>query len=304
MNRRTAIGVAAASVVVVIAAGAVAAWVLLRPESAEDAAGRYLAALSRGDFAAVEPFLPDAVDDVETEQLKAAFSGATEYIQEYEYTVSDAGDGHRRVEADVELGGERRTVGFVLGEAGAGWQLESDYLGRLDVSTSLGDAVRVGDALTGLSVELLPALYPVEPAPTGILAGGSEAVVTSPDATSASLAPSLTPEASALAQEQFDAYAVQCAATTDAVPDACGLRVPWAADLVTLDAIAFRIEAPPVVSLAPDGRSFEATEGVIVATASGADGDGIAASFTYRADDWALRGSVEFSGDEMALIVG
>lgn len=303
MNRRTAIGVAAAAAVVVIAAGAVTAWVLTRPESADDAAGRYLDALSGGDFAAVEPFLPDTVDTVEIEQLRAAFTGATGYIEDYDYTVSDGPAGGQRVDADVELGGEHRTLGFVLDVAGSGWKLASDYLGLVEVSTSLGDAVRVGGALTGLSVRLLPAVYPVEPAPGGILLGGSEVAVTSPESTTVSLEPSLSPDAAPLAQDQLDTYAAQCAAATDAVPDDCGLRVPWAADLVRLDTIAFRIEVPPSVALAPDGRSFAATDGVIVATATGIDGDGAAASFTYRADEWALRGTVEFSGDEMALLV-
>ncbi|TQJ31674.1 hypothetical protein [Microbacterium sp. SLBN-146] len=300
MKRRAVIGVAAGIVAVAAAAGAVAAWMVTRPESAEDAAGRYLAALADGDVAAVERFLPDASD---TEHLSAAFAGATGYIEDYDYTVGEVRDGAQRVEANVRLGGERRTLGFVLARADDGWELDVDELGSLEVSTTLGDAVRVGDAVTALSVRLLPAVYPVEPMPVGILAGGSEVAVTSPDSVALSLEPTLTPEATALAQRQLDAYAAGCAEATDAVPDDCGLRVPWAADLARLDAIAFRIEAPPVVALAPDGQSFAATGGVIAATASGVGRDGGAASFTYRADDWALRGTVEFASDAMALVV-
>jgi hypothetical protein len=296
------VAVAAGAVAIILTAGAVAAWVLTRPESAADAAGRYLAALSDGDFAAVESFLPDA-DEIMTDQLSAAFAGATGYIEDVDYTVDEEGDGRGRVDADVELGGERRTVVFDLVQDGSGWKLDSDALGRLEVSTSLGDAVRVGDALTGLSVRLLPALYHVEPAPAGILTGGSDVAVTTPGPTTISLEPDLAPEARSLAQEQIDAYAARCAAATDAVPDACGLRVPWAADLVRLDTIGFRVESPPTVELAPDARSFAATGGVIVATASGIDRDGATASFTYRTDEWALRGTIEFSRDEMALLV-
>ena len=70
-----------------------------------------------------------------------------------------------------------------------------------------------------------------------------------------------------------------------------------------LDGIAFRIEEHPVVALSEDAASFDATGGVIVATATGTTRGGESRAFTYRADDWALRGSVRFSGDEMILAV-
>ena len=79
--------------------------------------------------------------------------------------------------------------------------------------------------------------------------------------------------------------------------------MPWAADLAALDSIAFRIDERPVVALHDDAAGFDATGGVIVATASGTAHGGESASFTYRADDWALRGSIRFSGDDMILAV-
>jgi len=42
----------------------------------------------------------------------------------------------------------------------------------------------------------------------------------------------------------------------------------------------------------------------VVATATGKTRDGGSGSFTYRADDWALRGTVAFQGNEMVLAVG
>ena len=102
---------------------------------------------------------------------------------------------------------------------------------------------------------------------------------------------------------KLDAYADTCAKPAQAVPDQCGLRVPWAADLASLASIAFRIEAYPIVTLSADGRAFDAVDGRIVATATGTTRDGAPGAFTYQADDWALRGSVTFTGDEMVLAV-
>ena len=65
-----------------------------------------------------------------------------------------------------------------------------------------------------------------------------------------------------------------------------------------------RVVAPPVLALSADARSVAATGGIIVATATGTTRAGSTASFTYRADDWALRGTIAFTGDEMVLRVG
>ena len=55
--------------------------------------------------------------------------------------------------------------------------------------------------------------------------------------------------------------------------------------------------------LSADATGFDATGGVIVATATGASRAGGPESFTYRADDWSVRGSVRFEGDQMVLAV-
>ena len=143
----------------------------------------------------------------------------------------------------------------------------------------------------------------MQAAPRGILSGSATAAVSTGTPTDVSLHTSLTAHATAAAQTQLDAYLEQCTARSDAVPDHCGLRVPWAVDLRSLDTIAFRIDDRPVVTLSDDGSSFDATEGVVVATATGTTRSGGPGTFTYRADDWSLRGSIRYEGDEMVLLV-
>jgi len=109
---------------------------------------------------------------------------------------------------------------------------------------------------------------------------------------SASASASVVADPTAAVQEQLDRYADACAKPRDTVPEHCGIVVPWAADLAGLSGVAFRIEKYPVVVLSTDGRSFDATGGVLVATATGTTRDGATASFTYRTDEWALRGDI------------
>ncbi|GAA2006371.1 hypothetical protein [Microbacterium ulmi] len=151
---------------------------------------------------------------------------------------------------------------------------------------------------------LLPGAYSASASPTGLLSGATTVVVLPGGDDDVAVEASLSADATAKAQAQLDAYARACAQPADAVPANCGIRVPWAADLAGLDRIAFRIEQLPAVVLSPDARSFAATGGILVATASGTARDGTAGSFTYRADDWALRGTVAFAGDGMVLGVG
>jgi hypothetical protein len=114
----------------------------------------------------------------------------------------------------------------------------------------------------------------------------------SPSASVSASLPASPAEQTAAIQEQLDGYADACAAPAAAVPAHCGMVVPWAADLAQLSGVAFRIESYPVVVLSTDGRSFDATGGVLVATATGTTRDGAAGSVTYRSDEWALRGDV------------
>ena len=163
----------------------------------------------------------------------------------------------------------------------------------------------VGGALARAAapLALLPAEYVVAAAPPGILEGSADVAVVPGAPGSVSLTAALAPEATERVQEQLDAYADTCAAPATAVPDDCGIVVPWAADLASLENISFRIEQHPALTLSPDARSFDATGGVLVATAHGVTREGAAASVTYRTDDWALRGSVQLEGDRVVLSV-
>lgn len=304
MKRGTVIAIAA-GVVVILAGGGLAWWLLTRPPSADAAAATYLHALSEGDFDTIAGMLPEQ-PSTDPDQLRTAFAGASAYISpDYEVELTDDSSGMTGARASVDLAGSPATVFFSLALVDGRWMLGADYLATLTATTTLGDSVRVGDALVPAAtpVPLLPAEYLVAAAPSVILSGSESVAVTNEQPVEVAIEASLSPEATALAQEQLDAYAQACAEPAAAVPANCGLRVPWAADLATLDTIAFRIEQPPVVTLSPDAGTFAATDGIIVATATGATRDGTAASFTYRADDWALRGAVSFAGDEMVLRV-
>lgn len=300
MKRGAIIGIIAAAVVVV-AGGAVAAWLLTRPQSPETAAADYLRALSKGDFAAVDAVL---VSDSDPARLKSAFSGASTYISDYSVTISGDSDAARTARATVHLGDTRGVVTFGLVRHGGAWKV-TDALGSLDAKTTIGDSVTVGGELVKAAtpIALLPAVYPVAAAPAGILSGGTSAAVTNEKPVTVTVDAKISPAATQSAQQQLNAYADACAKRATSVPDHCGLRVPWGADLATLSSIAFRIDRYPVLTLAADGTSFNAVDGKIVATAQGTTRNGTAGTFTYSADDWALRGSMSFADDQMVLSV-
>lgn len=310
MNRRGIIGIVAGGVVLVAAAGAVW-WFAMRTPSAEDVAREYLAALADADLDTIQRMREPLDDDAER-ILEDAFTGASGYVSDP--SVEDVrADGDRMiVRASARLGGEEREVSFTL-ERGAdgGFVVASDGLATLTVEASLEGggrslpSARIGDATvpTGTSIAVLPAEYRVDAAPAGILTGSTDIAVSTDRAAHAELIAALSPDATALAQEQLDAYAASCAEPAAAVPERCGLVVPWAADLVQLERISFRIDKLPVVTISADASAFEATGGAIVATAVGTTHDGTPGSFTYRTDDWALRGSVGFADAEMVLTV-
>jgi hypothetical protein len=310
VKRAAVVGVAVAAAVVV---GCFAWWLVARPPSAEDAARSYLEALSAGDFATIDEMRAVHLDD-ETERIIAdAFAGADAFVKDPRIEEISSQGGTVGVRASAEIAGERRDLFFELGDERGRWTLSGDYLATLEVTTSLagsnglaGDSAWVGGALApaGAPVSLFPAEYAVEAAPRGILIGKTSVAVSNNGPSAVALEASLAPDATDAAQVQVDAYADACTKEAAAVPANCGLRVPWAADLATLTSIAFRIDQRPVLALSPDGRTFAATGGVVVATATGMTRSGADASFTYRADDWALRGTVSFAGDEMVLAVG
>lgn len=302
MKRGVVIGLVAA-VAILAAAGGIAAWLVTRPASPHAVAEDYLRALSVGDFAGIQGLLADGGADAGV--AGTALAGAESYISDYTFDLEDGAAGTKTVHADVTLAGRPATVGFVLVQQDERWKVGDDYLAVVTIQTSIGDSVRVGGALVPVDspVSLLPAVYPVTAAPAGLVTGESTALVTNESPVTVSVDAALSPDAVTAAQEHIDGYADACAEPAEAVPQNCGLRIPWAADLATLSSVDFRIDAYPVVTLADDGSSFSATGGDIVATAFGTTRDGAAGTFTYRADDWALRGSIAFEGDEMVLAV-
>jgi hypothetical protein len=311
VKRAAVVGIVAGAAVAVAAAGAVA-WILLRPASADDVARDYLAALTEGDWEAIDGMRADRLAD-DAEQIVAdAFVGAAGYAQEPRIvTVGEERDGRVDVEATAEIDGSSRDILFTLTRVGSDWKLAGeDFLASLTVRAAIEDgttlpAVRIGDAVapTETAVALLPAVYDIGPAPPGVLEGGAVVGVSNDEPATVEVAASFSPDAATQAQEQLDAHVESCTRASAEVPDHCGLIVPWQADLAELERIAFRVERLPEVTLSPTGTSFDATGGIVVATAHGLRRDGTPGSFTYRADDWALRGSIRFSGDEMVLAV-
>lgn len=305
MKRGAIVAIAAGAVAIVLGGGALAWWLSTRPPSLEDAAKSYLQALVDGDADAVAAMLTESSRADLTPQL-AAFGAAAEYVTEY--TIIETGvmdDVIGGVRADVSLGGDETTVLVGFQVIDDRWVLDHEFLSDLTVTMSLGDTVRIGDALFPVAeyIGLFPAVYDIAPAPAPLLAGGSTVAVSTADPITVEIDATLAPEATVAAQEQIDAYAASCTQPAADVPENCGIRIPWAADFATVTSIAYRIDSAPVVTIAPDARTFAATGGVLVATATGTTRDGAAASFTYRADDWALRGSIAFAGDEMVLSV-
>jgi hypothetical protein len=307
VKRGAVVGMIGGAVAIVLAVTAGAWWFSSRPQTPDAAALAFLEALEAGDYPAIEGMLSQPPD----ETVQAAFAAAEDHLAEPRIIeVESTGESSSTVRAEAQLGGERVDLSVVLTSSDGRWKIAPDSLAAVRVETTLGgrpgggDSVWVGGALvpTGSDVALLPAAYAVEAAPRGILSGTTTAAVAGATE-SVTLDTTLTSEATVIAQAQLDAYLQTCAAASADVPSNCGIRVPWAADLSALDGIAFRIDELPALALAADGRSFDATGGVLVATATGPSRAGGTQSFTYRADDWAVRGGVAFTGDTMVLSV-
>lgn len=278
-------------------------WALTRPPSVEDAAEDYLTALAEGDYRAIVAMSESALDATTEATLADAFAGAT-YGTAPEVEEITRSKGFTGVRSSMEFAGERQTVFFRMALRNGRWTVATDYLPVLEVVTGIGDSVWVGDALVPVGeVVLLPAVYPVAPAPRAVLEGGTEVTVTNDEPVSVAVDATLTEDAAAQVQAQLDPYLDECTAPGSVVPEACGIRIPWAADLAALDSLTYRMERSPAVALAPADGSFAATGGVLVVTATGTTHARAPGAFTYRTDDWALYGSIAFRGDELVLAV-
>jgi hypothetical protein len=298
----------AGGIVAVIAIVAGVWWFFGRAQGPEATASAYLDALEAGDYDAIQALRPEPDDD---SVLEGAFAGASAYVTDARVIeLTEQKEGVAVVEAEAQLGGDTHRFSFTLEQSGGRWLLSGDDKGVLTATATVGgaaagDSVRIGETLApaGVDVPLLGAEYQVAPAANGVLTGSGLGTVVPGETTSVEIEAALSPDATTLAQDQLDVYLDECAAPASEVPANCGIRVPWAADLTSLDSIAFRIDERPVLALSADATTFDATGGVIVATATGPSRAGGTGSFTYRADDWAVRGDVRFEGGQMVLAV-
>ncbi|SIT71287.1 hypothetical protein [Microbacterium sp. RU33B] len=302
MKRAAVVAIAAGAAALLVGGGAAVWWFASRSPGPDVVAGDFLAALAAGDGARAATFLEDPPEAAAADALEGAVGLLTDPAV---VSIGAVEEGTTRADVAFDLDGAAQEASFGLVETEGGWRIAPDALGALTPTTTIGDALHVGGVLTPASAttSLFPAVYDVAAAPSGILAGSATVIVLPGSSQEVAVEASLSPDATASAQEQIDAYATACAAPASTVPENCGIRVPWAADLGALSSIAFRIDAMPVVAFSADARTFAATGGVLVATATGTTRDGAAQTVTYRADDWALRGTVAFTGDDMVLSV-
>lgn len=269
-----------------------------RSSTPEDAALDYLHALESGD--------PDAVTaagSMVTVTALEAFGAATALIEEGE--VTDVRENARGDAAAVAISfvleGEEHTAELTLGVADGRWGVDATGLGTLTPDSTIGSDVAIGDTIIplGEATPLLPGTYIVAAAPTTLLDGESPVQVLPGADVTATVDAAVRPEATAAAQAQLDDLLEACTAPGAAVPDACGIRIPWGTEFRTVEEITYRIDDSPAVALTPSG--FTASGGVLVATVTGIGQNGETRTTTYRTDSWDLRGGVEFTADGLTL---
>jgi hypothetical protein len=302
VRRGAVIAIVATGSAVALAGIGAAWWVSSLTPSAADAADDYVTALAAGD---IDTLADLGAFEGDTQTVRDAFAGASGFVTQVELEDHGAGsDDSHGFSAWVDLGDERRELFFVLSRATGRWQLAGDHLGTLRVSTTLGDAVQVGDAFVAAGeVALLPAEYPVRAAPVELIDGESVAAVSGDRPVDVHIDATLSPDAAARAQQQFDVYLDQCTAGGAEIPARCGIVVPWGVDLAAVTRFSYRVEARPQLALDPTQRRFAASGGDVVVTVEGAAHDGSPASITYRDANWMLRGGMDFVGDELVLEV-
>lgn len=123
-----------------------------------------------------------------------------------------------------------------------------------------------------------------------------------PVSTAASASPTASRDPQELAQQRLDDALEECTSEEivgGAVPEGCGIRIPWGTEFADVDGIRFRIERMPVLELTDDG--FVADGGVLVATVTGTGQDGAARTETYRTESWSVLGDATITGDRVDL---
>ena len=298
MSRRRWVLIGGATLLVVLAA---AAWLWLatnRPSTPDAAARAYLHALESGDADAVQA---TGIDVSPT--AIAAFVDATAHIGNAEVRArqTDADDTAATVEVSFRLDGRRHDASLRLISRDGRWVVDGSGLGTLTVESSIGSAVAIGATTAPVRtvLPLLPAAYAVTAAPTGLLVGESAVVVLPGDETTVTIDAAVRPEATAVAQEQLDEHLETCTVPAGAVPEGCGIRIPWGTEFREISEVRYRIETSPVIALTPEG--FSADGGALVATVTGTAQDGAARTITYRTDSWTVRGDVSYTADGLVL---
>lgn len=270
----------------------------LRSPSPEEAALEYLRALESGD--------PEAITATGTavpDTALAAFAEAASTIEDAEVTAVRDRAGEVSAAVTFRLGGTDREARLTLTQESGRWAVDSSGLGALTATTTIGTAVQIGDAVVPADQEtaLLPAVYRVSAAPASLLAGATEVVVLPGAPAAAEVAAELRPAATEAAQEKLDAYLKDCTAGGSAIPENCGIRIPWGTEFREVADVVFQVERFPGVTLTP--TAFAADDGTLTATVTGVGQDGATRTVTYRNTAWSVRGGIEISADELALTV-
>lgn len=303
MTRRTR-WIVAVVAAVALAAGGIGVWVATRPPDARATADAFLAALERGDGAGALALVAGGVDAAPV--AADAFAAARAYPEAARVDDLEIDGAHASVQAHAQLAGARHPVALVLQRDGARWLVDPASLPALIVHTTIGTTARIGGAeLTAdASARVLPAVYDVHAAPEGIVEGVAESVVAAAREPAEIEVPgALTSDALARAQRELDAYVRACTAPAAEVPRACGLRIPWQADLARAEQFAYRVDRTPTVQISADAREFTASGGDVVVTVTGTDAAGARASATYRDAAWTLRGAVTVDAAGLTLDV-
>ena len=268
MRRAGVIGIAAGAAALIIG-GAVVWWLVSRPLSAEASATRYLDALAAGDYGAVDDLRSEPLEPAAEAVLAQAFEGASEYVRSPRIDeLVEEDDGHGARDRRARRRGAHAHLRAVRGGRAGGCSPATTSA----VSPSRRrSATRPGWATHSLPSPRRSCFSPrctrSSSAPRGLLDGEGSATIAGRSCRGHAGRGTHARGDRALPRSRSMLYAETCAEPAVAVPPHCGLKVPWAADLATLSDLAFQIETLPTVRLSPDGTTFTATDGVIVATA-------------------------------------
>ncbi|WP_124293611.1 hypothetical protein [Microbacterium sp. ABRD28] len=286
--------IVAAAVVVIAGVAGVLTWAGSREEGPEAVARAWLVAVAEGDDEAARAAMSTGIDALDV-------GGAAERPSEPSvHGVRIEGD---TAEADVSfvLAGDVREASLPLTQSSEGWLVGEGALGRVDISTDLGDSVTIGEAVVPAGqIRLFPGTYDFTAAPRDYLDGSASVSVIPGEEHTVALQATYNSAALDAVREVVTDHLNACTQPAATVADHCGLRVPWPADLAALERIAYRVERLPEVQLTEEG-GFAATGGVVVATASGTGRDGSPASATYRDDGWTVRGTITVTGAQIRL---